>query len=103
MSVYAVSAKSPLQQLTFPPAAKSRQGQRQFASQTPGATAVESVDLRYLVAFVRRRIASDHGRSGRHSETLKNFFGAVSGLPAGPGSNLVLVIDVPSRAMNIVE
>jgi hypothetical protein len=36
----------------FPPAAKSPQGQRQFASQTPGATAVETVDLRDLVAFV---------------------------------------------------
>jgi len=32
---------------------KSPQGQRQFASQTPGATAVESVDLRDLVTFAR--------------------------------------------------
>ncbi len=32
---------------------KNPQGQRQFASQTPGATAVESVDLRDLVGFAR--------------------------------------------------
>ena len=32
---------------------KNPQGQRQFASQTPGATAVESVDLRDLVSFAR--------------------------------------------------
>ena len=38
-------------------------------------------------------------RSGAFSETLKNFFSAVLGLPAGPGSNLAPVIDVPSRAI----
>jgi hypothetical protein len=32
---------------------KNPQGQRQFASQTPGATAVESVDLRDLASFAR--------------------------------------------------
>jgi len=96
---------------------------------TPGATAVESVDLRDFVAFVVVGSLSDHGRSERQygasgradesadaalksvvallpypggcqtrfiadpafrssvsSETLKNSFSAVSGLPAGPGS-----------------